>query len=152
MLSKFQESPIVEPFNPDIKLANKTKKVILLNNGMTPNDNRVSNENINQLNFYMHENNPKAKLQPSNFSSGQKIGLASINRTSSIQFLCILATCFFNIAPPFDGSLNYSKFYWKIYIENEIIVTGMRQCIAQNSEIQAQISTVEVILFENYFQ
>lgn len=50
----------------------------------------------------------------------------------------------YNIEPSFDRKLDYNRLYWKMYIENELIVSKMRECISNSKEIQTSIHILEV--------
>ena len=48
------------------------------------------------------------------------------------------------LVPQFDRRLNYNKLFWKRYIENELVVSEMKQCIASSKELQEKIKSLEV--------
>ena len=62
MSAKTQEASTMNQFDLEVKQPNKTKKVVLLNNEMLTNDNRINNDQLLRLSLHNFEMNSKPAM------------------------------------------------------------------------------------------
>lgn len=48
--------------------------------------------------------------------------------------------------PPFDPSVNYNHSYWKIYLENEINMTLIREASEHKRQLNELVTQIEVYI------
>ncbi len=48
--------------------------------------------------------------------------------------------------PVFDKNVNYYHEFWKMYLENEVLISKMKESVVKSKEIQARISQLQVSL------
>lgn len=142
---KPQELSAISQFDPELRQPNKTKKIILLNSGLLNNDNRGNNDQCDSNNFHSFESQNRGKVQLFNPSFNEKPALGFSEGIAIIPDISVyIYAPNLNIVPQFDRKVNYNKLFWKVYIENELVVMDMRQCIAKSKEVQARINSLEV--------
>ena len=48
--------------------------------------------------------------------------------------------------PSYDKNVNYYHEFWKMYLENEVLISKMKDSVVKSKEIQARISQLQVII------
>ena len=52
------------------------------------------------------------------------------------------------VCPEYKPGMNYYQEFWKLYLQNEILIAQMRECATENHNIQEKIAKYEVTLLQ----
>eukprot|EP01017_Pseudomicrothorax_dubius_P026246 TRINITY_DN2909_c0_g1_i1.p1 TRINITY_DN2909_c0_g1~~TRINITY_DN2909_c0_g1_i1.p1 ORF type:complete len:239 (+),score=59.04 TRINITY_DN2909_c0_g1_i1:149-865(+) len=50
------------------------------------------------------------------------------------------------VVPDYNRHINYYQEFWRLYLQNELLISQMRECTVQNREMQAKIGKFEELI------
>lgn len=132
---------MAQTYNLQQNLMNKAPNFNMLN---TPNisssmSSRTTMDQINsETSYYQNGFQPSMdKTMGNNFLPQQ-------TSTLIIYLSGNLHEIFNSVCPPYNRNLNYYQEFWRMYLQNEVTITKLKELSQQNKETQNHISALEV--------
>lgn len=140
---KGQEAAILQASELSAKSNSKSKSTILMNSGLysssLTNGDQFEQYNVESINISM---------------KGKGSGLETVNQKSPVinsnncmhfLFHSLYITSIQQVIPSYNQKINYYKEFWRVYLQNEVLVSQMREHVVQGKDIQARITQSEVL-------
>ena len=116
----------------------KTKNIIVINNNNTANKNGMNDHFLSEnVNFNYPQYQPVFDKK------------MTAEYSNSCNFILNYFDCYriLIVYPQFNSKVNYYHEFWKMYLQNEVLISQMKEYVTQTKDIQTRINELEVLYY-----
>lgn len=138
-----QELSVPQPYEANMKKGSRSRNISPLNTGIAS-TNYSHNNHLEQCNIYWSNIIAKNTVLGFENGSNQKVLVPSYNNCTFKHHQLTLLKELWIIVPDYNRKINYYKEFWRVYLQNEVLVSQIKENVGYSKDAEAKIARLEV--------